>query len=549
MSPAGSPSAPEQTTTNCSDAHREIGATVLSRFMAAAVMFLVVSMSWHSLSSARIDTLDSAHHLLDGMFIHDVIQDRALSHIRPYTVHYFRQYPALGFNLYPPVFPLVEGMAFLLTGTLDIRCARACVLGFGVLLALLFFAELRRNLGEWPALLGAGLLLTTPVVALLHNQLMLEVPALALGMSTIVAYQRLMRNAHSSWRAVLPVVVAATAAAYTKQTIGILFVALFIDFLTNHRDLIRSRKVWTAAAMIVCLLLPLVALTLTIGRLNIIQSVGTREAAAARGIYGMDRWTLASWLFYPSLLFRMSPLLAAGGAIAAVMSWRDRVFLKSNALWIAWIVVWYVMFSYFIIKQPRFMVLWIPPWVALTMAVTIGLVRAGRNRRWLYCVPMLAIAVNAPSAYTAVEPGFAGMSRVIAELCAEGKPGNIAYFGVYHQVFVPFVRELDTTRQMYLLRGPRIVGVSSSVADALTRFRVRYVLVDEGADAAHITMIEQLRESGGLAALRDTWFTAGGRTRHLRILVNDRPLPREMPEVPLGSVGEAAIAAWPIANR
>ena len=177
----------------------------------------------------------------------------------------------------------------------------------------------------------------------------------------------------------------ATAAVYTKQTIGCVLIALLINFLINHRDRIGSRRLWTAAAAVFVPVAAAAGADADRWSPQHHQSIGSREAAATRGVIGMDRWSIPSWLFYPSLLVGMSPLLVVVGAIGAITAWRDRVFLKSNALWFAWIVVWYVCFSYFINKQPRFMTLWIPPWVALTMAVVAGQVPAGRAPALVVC--------------------------------------------------------------------------------------------------------------------------------------------------------------------
>src|SRR5689334_2773985 len=83
-------------------------------YIGIAVAALILSLP--SIGTTKIDDLDSAHHIMDGIFFRDVIVDLPVAHPFHYTLDYYKKYPALGFLFWPPFFPAVEGIAFLLGG-------------------------------------------------------------------------------------------------------------------------------------------------------------------------------------------------------------------------------------------------------------------------------------------------------------------------------------------------------------------------------------------------------------------------------------------------
>src|ERR1039458_8205541 len=199
-----------------------------------AIVIVVGVISTYAIGSTAIDGLDSAHHIMDGIFFRDLLVDQPLAHPIAYTLDYYRKYPALGFLYWPPLFPSIEGFAFLFTG-IDIRTSRACILCFGVILGIVFYRLLQRRHGSLYGFLGAILLVSTPLVASYLNQVMLEVPAIAMGLLTIAAYRRLATNEDAvRLREGILFAVVAAAAAYTKQTIVFVYAAIACDVLVHH---------------------------------------------------------------------------------------------------------------------------------------------------------------------------------------------------------------------------------------------------------------------------------------------------------------------------
>lgn len=101
-----------------------------------------------------------------------------------------------GFRLYQDIWsdqpPLVTwlGAALVALGGPSIVAARVMVLGFSVAMVALFFAELRRRYGAVPALIGTGLLMLAPSVALLSVAFMIGMVSVSLFVFALIAVLR-----------------------------------------------------------------------------------------------------------------------------------------------------------------------------------------------------------------------------------------------------------------------------------------------------------------------------------------------------------------------
>ena len=445
-----------------------------------------------TIRSAAIDDLDSAHHIMDGIFFRDAMIDHPLARPISYTLQYYEQYPALGFLFWPPFFPVIEGIAFLFTG-IAVQISRVCVLGFGFMLGMVFYTVIRRRYGSLAGFLGALLLLSTPLVALYLNQVMLEVPVIAMGLLTVAAYYKLVAREGIWLREAILFAVIAAAAAYTKQTIVFVYAAIACDVLVNHRRLLRQRRFYIAAILLLVLLLPLAIYTLMFGRSNLEVSFGSDKAymVSVYSFRALDRWTVAAWILYPtilpSLLNPVVVLLGLGGLVYACF---NRPFLRSNCIWIAWIVVWYLLFSYFLNRQTRYAVLWVPGWIALAVAFLWQIGERLHRKVWvLVPISVAVVVMNCLDALAHSPPVYWGMNAIIEPLI-RSDGGNIAYFGTYRQLFVPLIRQLDTTRSIYTLQGDDIVNAAGNLGDAAYQYRVKYLVIERARpDAGELDAI------------------------------------------------------------
>ncbi len=447
----------------------------------AAVAAVALLVAWPSLGRREIDDLDQAHHLMGGLFFADFFRDLPLLNPVEYTLDYYSQYPALGFVFWPPLLDLVAGIMILVTG-FHVVVFRIAILLFGLALACLMYATGRERLGTGLAVMTVAAALTNPILVWLYNSLLLEVPALALAFLTVFLYQRLVRRGH--WRNMGEVVllaVAGAAAVHAKQTIVFVFVALLIDLCVNHRPLLRSPKTWLAAGLLVLLCLPLAWFTLNYGQANLSQSFGDHGDIYTPHTKRAPRWSFDGWTYYAGVIaWTVHPVLVGTALLGlAAGLFRRRDMLRGNVIWLAWIGLWYLLFSYFDNKDPRFVAFAIP---AVTVLAGRFLAELSEGSRWLrvgaYCLLAAPLVAQLPAAAEYRPTGFTGMPRIIQRLMEEDGKGNVAYFGNYRQMFVPFVRAYDPEREVYVLQGDDITEASGSVAQACHDYRVRWVLLD-----------------------------------------------------------------------
>ncbi len=486
--------------------------TAIARYLPHIILALaVILVALPSLTSTRIDDIDSAHHIMDGVFFRDFITDlpRSVQDPIAYTLAYYRQYPALGFVFWPPLFPFVEGLFFLAAGSVDLRVARICILAFSLLLAFVAYSVFRRRLPTAGAsALAVLLILSTPALAAFYQQVMLEVPALAVALLTVLLYDRTIGRGTTTRKSVALFAVVAAAAVYTKQTVVFIFPALLFDALVNHRAALRQARVWVAGALFAVLLLPLAIFTLTVGKANLEQSVGSDKTYVLNSKAPPDRWSADGWLFYPTRLPKLLNVVVLGLGIGALLyGVANRSFFRRHALWFGWLASWYLLFSYFLNKQDRYAVFWLPAWIFLAAAFLVEM-RARYAWRWPAVYLLLAVPVVAGAAGVARIhiDGFEGVDSVVADLIRQEPAGNIVYFGDRHQIFVPFVRKYDPARRIAVLRGNDLLAGSSDILAACRNYRARLIVAEGNGASARL----------GLDALSLTGQTAVVGTFHVR---------------------------------
>ncbi len=439
-----------------------------------------LAASWPSLLREEIDGIDEAQNLMGGWFFVDFLRDMPLSHPLEYGFEYYAQYPALGFVFWPPLFHFIEGLFFLVLG-FSLVVGRVCLASYAVGVGSGLTAIAKPRMGAGWAGLSAGLILTTPLLARLQNQMLLEIPALAMMMLLVWLYLRMIeRGGWQSWQEAALMALAAAAALYTKQTTFFLPAALAVHMSLVHPSLWRDWRSWLAGGLTVLLCLPLAWFTWKYGAANLAQSVGNLGNIFVAGHRVAPRWSWAGWTYYlriaPEVLGIGYWLVAAGAVIYVVLR---RTFWGRSLLWLVIIGVWYLVFSFFDNKQPRFAALVLPFIILLSMEWLVELVRhrPGWQRLGGLALAVLLVAQS----FRAVQQTYVGVSGtepIVRRLLEENGPGNIAYFGHYRQMFVPFVRAYDLDRQIYVLQGDDITEDAGNVLQACRDFRVRWLLLD-----------------------------------------------------------------------
>jgi hypothetical protein len=452
-----------------------------SRFTIAAILIAATAaVCLPNLRSPWVDDFDVALHWMDGVFFRDLFADLPWRHPIAYTLAYYKQYPALGFVFWPPFFAFVEGLFFTIGGT-SLAAARLSVGAFALLLAVCVYRCARLTMPRSVSAAAAVLVLWAAPILDHARMVMLEVPALAMGCLTLYLYARMVRRTPVRWIDALSCAAAAALAIYTKQPIAFILMLPACDVLINHREKLRDRRVWIAAALLAVALIPLAAFTATIGRVRLTEAFGT-DKSVVFGTVPPDRWSLAGWLFYVRRLpdFLHPAVLVLGGA-ALVYGAFDGRFLRRNVLWFAWVVCWWPLFSSFLNKLPRHATFWVIGWVMLACAlVAEAQRRSSRLRYAAYAALVVALAAEAHTVTTIRRSGYRGfepIAHTVVSTAGDG-PRAILYFGEYRSGLVPYIRALDPDRRFHVLQGDDILADVPSLVDACRQFRVSTVIVE-----------------------------------------------------------------------
>ena len=101
-----------------------------------------------------------------------------LTHLKQWAMDYYIQYPAITVLFYPPLFALVEAVFFSLFGVSH-STAQLTVSAFLLATAFGAYFLTRRWVGRVAAFSTALLFIGSPAMALWGRQVMLEIPAFA----------------------------------------------------------------------------------------------------------------------------------------------------------------------------------------------------------------------------------------------------------------------------------------------------------------------------------------------------------------------------------
>jgi hypothetical protein len=423
---------------------------------------------------------DAPGHAMNGAFIRDLIVAMPANPVR-WAIDYYLRLPAVTILFYPPLFPIVEGFAFLIFG-ISHAVAQATVLVFVWLFALGVFALCRERLSV-PAALGAALLaLGMPAVAFWGRQVMLELPASAFAVWSAVFLLRYLRS--GSPRLLYYAVTVFCLILYTKQTfafLGIVFILLLL--IEQGTRFLARRATWIAAAIGVVLLTPFAAMTYAFGRFNAtLATAQPLEANTTEGIlyYAATLPKTAGWLVL---------LLTLAAALRALRGdWRRPDTL--TILLLLWLAIGYGFFSFLALKDERYALHFLVPF-AVFAAMFMYRLAAGCMSGWF------VLAVGAASlAFTLITQPvpYVGGLRTAAERAVRMTPagGTIMFIGHRSAAFIFNVRALGDRRDLAVLRPEKLLltfqqgrrfGVAekelpeTAVADMIFRYRVTTAVV------------------------------------------------------------------------
>ena len=425
------------------------------------------------------ENVDETVHAATGLYVASFIHDLPLRHPVQYTYRYYAQYPSLGIVMYPPVFYIAEGIAFLTLGP-SVVTARLTILVFG-LLGLYFWFKLVSVLeNEYAAALSTLLLAFLPAVLRYEKSVMLDIPLMAFCIAA--SYFWILYLREGLVRYLYGFAVFTCLAFLTKHHAIYLPLFCLVTLAAQKKwdRILNWRAVVTAA---VCLVV--------IAPVYILQIV--MNASLALNVEGNSPNSTMQWGYYwtklPHMIGWGALALSAVGILISLWEGTQR---ESNSVMLAWIASCYIVFSLIRHKDPdgRYILYWVPAFAFFAVAPFVRKASM-RGIRVLRVAAVIALLVSyTAKAWTYERPyvsGYAQLSQRLTQL--EGGcvlvdadlPGNLVFF---MRAFDPARRFIILRKALYEIRMIREWGATefahdeSDVQKILETDSVQYVVVE-----------------------------------------------------------------------
>jgi len=394
---------------------------------------------------------DAPRHALNGAFIMDLVRDHPWDHATAWAMEYYIRYPSLTILFYPPFFYLIEAVFYAIFGVSHV-VAQLTETAFVLLLGVGAYAFSRQCLAR-PAALGVALMtIGAPEVAYWGRQVMLDIPAYALGLIGMVSACGYIRGGSPKYAYLA--VAFLLAAVYTKFNVAFLLVPMLAAALMGRgwRGLI-DRHVLIALATGFVAALPALFMVYKFGSANV------GSVAGRPGDLGRD--SLGAWLFYahqmPHQLGYATVALAIAGLVLALS---NRVGVRLEpwvwVLLVVWFVTGYLFFSAISVREPRHDLMALFP-VILLAAITV-LTLMGSGMLGQAAVLLLGVGTYCYSLFWYPPPVVAGYREVAAYVADHAPIGGVVMFSGYRDGnFVFDMREHTERGDLTLLRADKML--------------------------------------------------------------------------------------------
>jgi cellulose synthase (UDP-forming) len=398
---------------------------------------------------------DSARHLMNGVFLYDLVRTGHIFEPFQFAFRYFAHFPALSMPYHPPLFPLFEAVLYAVFGVKFTVARLAVAISVSVSAFLFYRLVLDQNGSRITAAVTCCSFLFLDLSGRLEQDVMLEFPALVFVLAAMLSLERIERQ-EFSWLAGLSFGLWAAAGIWTKQTV-FLPIAPFLYFLCggNRRAFLRP-ALWVSAA--VC------------G----ISAVLLALASARIGLFGMPgNWRpmsltdtiLHNLNFYPHALpagFALSGFAIAAAVISTV--WRRSISGVSDGatcFYLAWIIAVSGVVLVTPAWEPRYLFFALPAIIALVCHTLDRLLRTLIGDR----APIaMAIGGLVFCSLNVVQPSlWLTGPEIAASRIGHAGANSVMYLGSSNGAFIFATRLLHPDLRATVLRADKLIPKGISV--------------------------------------------------------------------------------------
>lgn len=415
---------------------------------------------------------DETIHASTGLYFADFLRDLPLRHPIQYTFRYYGQYPALGVLHWPPIFHMVEGLAFFLFGS-SVVVARTVIVLFALLAIYFQFRLVEYLENRWAAVIAALLFAFLPLTLLFEKVVMLEIPALSLCIGANFFWIRYLREERKA--DIYRFAFLACSALLTKQTAAFLLpVCVLAVLFTKRLQIFLQRTTWYVAAICAVVLSPYY-----LAMAHFHGEALALSVAASHPVTLLQRAT-----FYWRVLPGQTGWVVLALSLLGIATYCAHREWEKLAFAVAWIIGCYLTLTPIGFQEPRFIIYWLPAWAWLAaVPFTVSL----RGKVWRTIPPVAAAVLLSVQLWLALSfqrPYVSGYGAAARSLVRMAKSGYVLFDGPLPGNFVFFVRTSDPSRRIGVLRkalyATMITKDEGSIELVHSTHDIRKLLAEDG---------------------------------------------------------------------
>lgn len=406
------------------------------------------------IGNSSIGYPDADRFMMDGVFILDFLREMPLTRIYDFTIRYYAQYPALSVGYHPPFFPLVEALFNSVFG-INTWSSRLAVLAFALMGVWAWYRLTARIFDHTIAFWSALLLATTPFVVQWGWYTMSDIPLLSMVLVTSYFFYLYTETDHPAYLFLAALLFG--IAVWTKQTAVFMAVWFVLYALFKGKALVylRRKECWFAIGFVFLMIAPLAVITVWLGKVNLAQSVGPVES------HMPPRLSWHNLSLYPIMLATDQiafPVLVLGTLGLALAAWkRDARMLYFVML----VAATYLVFTFLLAKEARYTLSWIPVF-CLAAALPIYYLRSQRTSQIAFGVLLGAsILYQIGEIYTKTPHYATGYEEAARYVVLHSESPTVFFDGFNNGYFTYFIRQFDSKRELYILRGDKLLSSSA----------------------------------------------------------------------------------------
>ena len=416
--------------------------------LAALLAAILLVGAWHWQNDGLWFQGDAPRHAASGLFFWDLLTTWPADPLA-YALSYYARYPVLVLGAYPPLFHVIEGIAFGLCGPSP-HVAKGLVLASASVTGLYALWWGRRWIAPMAGWAGACTVLL-PGFIRYSNAVLLNVPAAALGLAALYHFHAWLEEGRGRDRTIF---IACTLAAMLTYYPGAMVLPVAVAWMLFSRARVRGPFLWVPSGLIAVVVLVLAV---------------TMPEHLARQVPSLAQLTSpANWTFYPgavvSLVGATWVVLACGGAAAGLAM---RVHRRATLRLVLAFAATLACLSVLPARDERYALLLGPILVLTAFVALAAAAHAAGRRRGMVAAVAVAVMVTATTRAALDTPvkHLTGIEAVARYLRANGPADAVLYSGTNDGVFAFYVRAMDPGFERRVALSGRLLYQYRQVVD------------------------------------------------------------------------------------